>query len=226
MLKDLINLFFPLVCNHCKALLSDNEHFLCTDCRHQLPVTNFHFNNDNSFEKVLYGRIKIENGTALLRFEKQGMVQHLIHQLKYGINEMVGQFFGEWLGAELSSLKNYNNIAVVIPVPLHPKKLKKRGYNQVEKFGKTLAKALNAKYEDTVLVKVNASLASQATKKRLERWEYNNELFDTINIEKLNNKHILLVDDIITTGNTLEACCLQLQKAANIKISIACMAIA
>lgn len=225
-LKGFINIFFPLVCNACKKLLSDNENFICTDCRHKLPVTNFHQNNDKSIENVLYGRVAVENGTALLRFEKQGTVQYLIHQLKYGGNEKVGEFFGKWLGAELNNLENYNNIDMVIPVPLHPKKLKKRGYNQVEKFGKEIANALQTHYVDDVLIKVSASLKSQATKKRLERWQLDHELFDVNNIEQLNNKHILLVDDIITTGNTLESCCIQLQKAKNIKISIACMAIA
>jgi len=225
-IRDFINVFFPSVCNACKNLLSDNEDFICTDCRHKLPITDFHFNNDKSIDNVLYGRVAIEKGTALLRFEKQGTVQYLIHQLKYGGNEKVGEFFGKWIGTELKTIKSYNDIDIVIPVPLHPKKLKKRGFNQVEKFGKEIAYALQAEFVDDILIKISGSSKSQASKKRLERWQLNNELFSTKNIEKLNNKHILLVDDIITTGNTIESCCIQLQKANNIKISIACMAIA
>jgi len=226
MINALKHLFFPEICNSCKLQLSDNEHFLCTSCRHHLPITNFHFDKDESVKKVFYGRSKIENGTALLRFEKKGRVQHLMHQLKYGKNETISSFFGDWLGEELKTIDAYNNIDVVIPVPLHPKKQKKRGYNQVTLFGQQIAKALSANYNDHVLTKIRSTSSSQASKKRLERWQFNNEQFSTTNIDQLNGKHILLVDDIITTGNTLEACILELNKAENIKISIAVMAIA
>lgn len=226
MLTNLLNIFFPPVCNHCKNTLTDHESFLCISCRHLLPVTNFHFKNDFTVKNVLYGRANIQSGTALLRFSKHGIVQHLLHQLKYGKNQEVGMFLGSWLGEELKSIKDYSTIDVVIPVPLHPKKLKKRGYNQVAKFGEQIAVKLEANYDDNTLIKTSVNKASQASKKRIDRWYNNKELFDIVNVEHLENKHILLVDDVITTGNTIEACCLQLQKAKNIKISIACMAIA
>nr|HMQ45179.1 phosphoribosyltransferase family protein [Mariniflexile sp.] len=116
-------------------------------------------------------------------------------------------------------------IDVVIPVPLHKKKLRKRGYNQVAKFGQQLAKALDAEYNDKVLVKVT-NTASQTTKQRFTRWINNDELFAIVNMGAIENKHLLLVDDLITTGATLEACITVLNKAKNIKISIATMAIA
>jgi len=124
------------------------------DCRHDLPITNFHFDNNDSVAKVLYGRAKIENGTALFRFEKKGNVQRLIHNLKYKDHEHIGFVLGNWLGGELKTLESYKNIDVVIPVPLHKNKLKKRGYNQVALFGQQVAEALNADYLDDVLVKV------------------------------------------------------------------------
>lgn len=226
-INTLINLFFPLVCSVCKNQLSDNEHFICVDCRHHLPTTNFHLDNNPFVEKVFYGRAKIEAATALLRFEKKGIVQQLLHQLKYGKNQEVSNFFGLWLGEELKTTQHYkNNIDLVIPVPLHPKKLKKRGYNQVTKFGQNIAKALDTEYNDQLLIKVTKSNRSQATKSRLERWQLNNEAFAITKPQLLQNRHILLVDDVITTGNTLEACILELNKAENIKISIATMAIA
>ncbi|MGB6269498.1 MAG: phosphoribosyltransferase family protein [Olleya sp.] len=225
-IKTLVNLFFPEVCNACKNYLSDNEAFLCTGCRHDLPTTNFHLNNDPFVKNVFYGRAKLEAATALLRFEKKGMVQHLMHQLKYGNNEDVSSFFGDWLGEELKTSQDYNTIDLVIPVPLHPQKLKKRGYNQVSKFGQNIAEALQVDYTEDILIKITNTVKSQASKTRLERWQFNNETFSVTQLEKLNNKHILLVDDIITTGNTLEACILELNKANNIKISIATMAIA
>ena len=225
MLKSIVNLFFPKVCYACHNLLNDNEDTICMDCRHDLPITNFHFDNNDSVAKVLYGRAKIENGTALFRFEKKGNVQRLIHNLKYKDHEHIGFILGNWLGGELKTLESYKNIDVVIPVPLHKNKLKKRGYNQVALFGQQVAEALNADYLDDVLVKVT-NTKSQVNKKRLARWTNSDELFTLKNIEAIDNKHILVVDDIITTGATLEACISILNQAKNIKISIATMAIA
>lgn len=225
MLKSIINLFFPKVCYACHNLLNDNEDTICMDCRHDLPITNFHFDNNDSVAKVLYGRAKIENGTALFRFEKKGNVQRLIHNLKYKDHEHIGFVLGNWLGGELKTLESYKNIDVVIPVPLHKNKLKKRGYNQVALFGQQVAEALNVDYLDDVLVKVT-NTKSQVNKKRLARWTNSDELFTLKNIEAIDNKHILVVDDIITTGATLEACISVLNQAKNIKISIATMAIA
>lgn len=225
MIYSLANLFFPKVCYACLNLLSDNEKTICIDCRHHLPVTNFHFNNDNTVAKVLYGRAKVKNATALFRFEKKGMVQQLIHGLKYKGYEHVGFFLGNWLGGELKNIASYKSIDVVIPVPLHKKKVKKRGYNQVAKFGQQIAEALKVDYNADVLLKIT-NTKSQVNKKRLARWHNSDELFTLVNSKSIENKHILLVDDIITTGATLEACIAVLNQAKNIKISIATMAIA
>ena len=225
MLKPIVDLLFPKVCYACLNLLNDNEETICVDCRHDLPITNFHFDNDDSVAKVLYGRAKIENGTALFRFEKKGLVQQLIHGLKYKGYETIGYSLGNWLGGELKDLDGYKSVDIVIPVPLHKNKLKKRGYNQVAKFGQQIAVALNARYEDNVLVKIT-NTTSQTTKNRLTRWNNTDELFTMKNADTIENKHVLLVDDLITTGATLEACISVLSKAKNVKISIATMAIA
>ncbi|MCF7559878.1 ComF family protein [Sabulilitoribacter multivorans] len=225
MIKPVVNLFFPKVCYACHSLLDDNEETICLDCRHDLPVTNFHFDNNDSVAKVLYGRAKIEQGTALFRFEKKGIVQQLIHNLKYRGHEEIGFVLGNWLGNELNTVESYKPIDVVIPVPLHKNKLKKRGYNQVAKFGEQIAKALNAAYLEDVLVKIT-NTKSQTNKGRFMRWTNNEELFALKNMDAIENKHILLVDDIITTGATLEACIGVLNHAKNIKISVATMAIA
>lgn len=225
MIKPIIDLLFPKVCYACFNLLNDNEETICVNCRHDLPVTNFHFDDDNSVKKVLYGRAEIENGTALFRFEKKGLVQQLIHGLKYKGYETIGYSLGNWLGGELKDLANYKSVDMVIPVPLHKNKLKKRGYNQVTKFGQQIAEALEADYVNDVLIKVTNN-QSQTIKNRLARWNNTDELFAIKNPEPLENKHILLVDDIITTGATLEACITVLNYAKNIKISIATIAIA
>lgn len=225
MLGSIIDLLFPKVCFACNKLLHDNEHYACTNCRHELPVTNFHFNNDDSVKKVLYGRVQVELATALLRFEKKGVTQNLLHNLKYKGYEDIGHFLGAWLGAELKTLPTYQTIDMVIPVPLHKKKQHKRGFNQVTKFGQAIAKNLDAKYVDDVLIKTS-NTSSQVTKNRWTRWLSNTEIFQAVNTDKIQNKHILIVDDIITTGATLEACANILRKSSTIKISIATMAIA
>ncbi len=224
MIKNLLNLFFPKVCESCNGILGDNEQVVCTSCRHHLPVTNFHFENSETVKKTVYGRVKLENATALFHFSKKGMVQQLLHNLKYRGHEQIGSFLGQWLGQELSTLDAYGAIDVVIPVPLHRSKLRKRGYNQVAKFGKEIAKALNAEYNESVLIKTK-STKTQVFKKRLLRWN-DKALFDISENQSLKGKHILLVDDIITTGATVEACALVLLKIDNITLSVATMAIA
>ncbi|MGJ8548141.1 ComF family protein [Winogradskyella wichelsiae] len=224
-MKNLLNLFFPVICEACNNVLGDNEVVLCTSCRHHLPVTNFHFDNNDMVKKTVYGRVKLENATALLHFSKKGIVQQIIHNLKYRGHEDIGDFFGKWLGAELATLDVYKKIDVVIPVPLYKSKLRKRGYNQVAKFSQEIAKALNAEYNDTVLVKIK-STKTQVFKARITRWKDDGALFDISENKSLIGKHILLVDDIITTGATVEACATVLLKIDNIKLSLATLAIA
>ncbi len=225
MFKDLLNLFFPEVCEACHHMLSDGEIVICTECRHELPITNYHFDNSEKVKKVLYGRVKLENATALFHFTKKGIVQRLLHNLKYRGHEQISEFLGVWLGEELKVCKAYNDVDVVIPVPLNKKRLRKRGYNQVSKFGKAIAKALNATYNDSVLVKIGTS-KTQVFKSRLKRLIASESVFSITEDQSLKNKHILLVDDIITTGATIEACANELLKIEGVKISLATMAIA
>ena len=221
----MLNLFFPPVCEGCKSLLSDNELLICSACRHELPVTNFHFDDNEAVKKVLYGRVDLQLATALLHFSKKGIVQELLHNLKYRGHEEIGVFFGKWLGAELSGLKDYESIDVVVPVPLHRSKLRKRGYNQVAKFGQEIAKALEVDYNDKTLVRQFAT-KTQVFKSRLMRSDDAKPRFQISEKQRLIGMHILLVDDIITTGATIEACCNVLQEIKDVKISVATMAIA
>lgn len=225
MLKSLIHLFFPEACKACGDELHAGERLLCTSCHIQMPLTDFHTYNDNSIKKVFYGRIKIENATALFYFEKRGPVQELMHNLKYRGTASVSSYLGNWLGEELKGLQSYSNVDVIIPVPIHPKKKKVRGYNQVEGFAKALGLHLDATYVDSILLK-SKNTKTQVFKGRFTRSDETLKAFYIQNYKKLAGKHILLCDDILTTGATLEACALQLFKIPNIKLSIAVMAIA
>uniref|UniRef100_UPI004049637A ComF family protein n=1 Tax=Gelidibacter sp. TaxID=2018083 RepID=UPI004049637A len=216
---------FPKVCYGCHSFLNDNEQHICTQCRHELPLTNFNTLENNAVEKLLYGRVPIEQATALLWFKKKGIVQHLLHNLKYKGHEDIGLFLGEWLGEELSELKTFQNIDVVVPVPLHKSRQRKRGYNQVHTFAKAIADKLQVEVNTSVLQKTKAT-ETQVFKDRLKRWNDDNTIFSVSNTNDFKGKHILLVDDVITTGATIEACSNALLKIEGIKISVVTMAIA
>lgn len=224
MLRDLAYLFFPIHCAACDSPLYKNEKLLCTSCRHELPLGNFHNVNAKKIEKVFYGRVKIENATSLFVFHKDGLVQNLLHNLKYRGQEGIGVELGKWLGQELQQSTKYQDIDVVIPVPLHKKRMRERGYNQVEKFGIEIAKTLNAEYINCVLKKISYN-KKQSKHERRNRWGNTVETFGTQKESLLINKHILLVDDIVTTGATIESCINVLKSIPGIKISIATMAI-
>ncbi|MBE16615.1 MAG: ComF family protein [Dokdonia sp.] len=225
MLSALKNLFFPTLCAACQDTLGGGENIICTNCRHQLPETQFHRYNDKAVQKVFYGRLPITQGTALFYFEKKGPVQQLLHRLKYKGQKNISEFLGDWLGEELAQDHLYTTIDVVIPVPLHPKKKRSRGYNQVTGFAKALSSHLECSFRDDVLLK-SKNTKTQVFKGRMTR---SDEVFEAFYIRpdtNLSGKHILLVDDILTTGATLEACGLELLKIPNVELSIATMAIA
>ncbi len=224
MLRDLVYLFYPTYCAACDSALYKNERLLCTSCRHELPLGNFHNVNAKKIKKVFYGRIKIENASSLFVFHKDSLVQNLIHNLKYRGQEKIGIELGKWLGEELKQSNDYKDIEFVIPVPLHKKRLRERGFNQVAKFGIEIAKMLNAQYTDSVLKK-KAYHQKQSKRGKLSRWTNTSETFNIQNESLLRDKHILLVDDIVTTGATIEACVHVLKSIPGIKISIATMAI-
>jgi ComF family protein len=225
MLKSILNLFFPPICTGCKALLLANENIICTTCRHEIPLTNHHLLKENEAFKKFYGRIDIVHASALFYFHKKGIVQELIHNLKYRGHEEIGVLIGEWYIEDLKKIKSLENADAIIPVPLHPKKLRSRGYNQVTQFGKTLSKGLNIRYEDHILIRTKHT-KTQSKKTLLGRTENIESLFDVKFSEKDHQKHFIIIDDIITTGSTLEACCRALLKIPEVKISIICMAMA
>lgn len=224
MFHDFLDLLYPRICVTCDAPLLRHEKLLCTGCLHELPIADFHLEKKNPVEKIFTGRIPLENAVSLLLFEKKGMVQTLIHNLKYKGHEEIGEFLGGWLGSELNKLPAFEDISAVLPVPLHKSKLKKRGYNQVTKFGEEIAKALKVPFLDDVLLKVSAS-QTQTVKKRIARWGKMEESFVLQKPEAVENSHILLVDDLVTTGATLEACAHKLLEVPNVRLSFATMAV-
>lgn len=190
-----------------------------------MPLTQHHLNPENDAYKKFYGRIPVEHVSALVYFHKKGIVQELIHSLKYRGQEAIGTVFGEWYAEELKNIPVLRTVNTIIPVPLHPKKLRERGYNQVTEFGNALAKSLQIPISNSILFRQVYS-KTQSQKNRLGRTEGIDTIFDVSFDEKDHNKHFLLIDDVITTGATLEVCAKALLKIPGTKISIVCMAMA
>ena len=223
-LQHLFNLFYPDTCVCCDQYLLDQEKIICIECRLDLPFIETGNSTYNPLLETLKGKVIVEEGTSFLYYHPVGKVKKLIHQLKYKNNQKVGIFLGEWLGQKLLETKAYNSIDYIIPVPLHKDKLRLRGYNQLTKFGETLSSILNIKYLEGVLIR-NTMAKTQTLKKRLDRFKSLVNNFSLINADLLKNKHVLLIDDVVTTGATLEACCNELLKVEGMKISIVTIAL-
>jgi len=224
-LTDFFHLFYPSVCASCGEKLLNQEKVICTRCLADIPKTNFHSYSDNPVNQLFWGRAKIENATALFRFQKGSRFQELLHLLKYKGRQDVGEELGRQLGFELKKSDLYKNIHYVIPVPLHPKRQKKRGYNQAECIARGIAESMEITIETENLIR-NTATETQTKKSRIERWQNVESIFTVKNPARLQNKEILLVDDVVTTGATLEACAQAILKTNGIKVSIAALATA
>jgi ComF family protein len=220
---DFIQLLYPLSCGACGSPLEKNEKTICTACLSFLPVTNFHLYEDNPVAQIFWGRIHLEAATALLYFHKKGRTQYLLHNLKYNNRQDIGIMLGQILGNKIKDIKPYNSIDYIVPVPLHPKKIKQRGYNQSECFAIGLSSVLEKPVNLDVLVR-STETQTQTNKSRNERWQNVSEAFSLQYKNYYDGKHFLIVDDVITTGSTIEACANVLLKIPEIKISVAAIA--
>jgi ComF family protein len=223
MFTSLINLFFPRACAGCNSFLLSDEKVICTSCRHEIPLTNHHKTKNNEAFTKFYGRVDVKFAAALFYFHKKGIVQEMIHKLKYKGHQEIGEAIGNWYAEELKSIEELTDVDYIIPIPLHKKRLKERGYNQVTTFGESLSKNLNIKYNDIILVR-NVYSKTQTKKTFLGRSEVVERIFGVQFDESHHNKHFLLIDDVITTGSTLEACSRELLEIPGSKVSIVCMA--
>lgn len=222
-LADFIALLFPDLCRACGTALVTGEHLICTDCQYHLPYTNFHLQADNIVAKQFWGKLPIAAAYSMLYFTKGGKVQQLMHQLKYKNQPQVGNLLGSLASGQLQSSTIFAQVDFIIPVPLHKSRLRKRGYNQSSHFAEGLAERLSAKLITDNLIRVKAT-KTQTKKSRTERAENMQSVFGLKNPDQLTGKNILLVDDIMTTGATLEACGAVLLQVPDVKLFIATIA--
>lgn len=217
--SDFVSLFFPEYCLGCSGGLVKGEEILCTTCLTNLPRTDHFDMDDNPLKGKFIGRIPVKAAWAFLRFRKTGIVQHLLHQLKYNNQPEVGIRLGKLFGSEMKS-KDFD---LIVPLPLHFSRQRSRGYNQSAKIAEGLSESLQVPFSSAVCSRLKKT-ESQTTRTRLERWENVDDAFLVNDKKAILGKRILLVDDVITTGATIEACGHQLIKAGCRDLSIACIA--
>ena len=221
--EDFISLFFPRFCLACAGPMVKGEDILCTHCITELPKTHYHLLTENQIKNKFAGRLPIQYGWAFLKFRKRGIVQHLLHQLKYNQHPEVGVRLGQAYGWELAQFGFDCQFDLIIPVPLHESRKRQRGYNQSAKFAEGLSQAMNVPWDETVSIRIQSS-ETQTHKSKAERWENVKDVFSVDARSKVEDKRILLVDDAITTGATLEACGHHLVSCGCSQLSVACLA--
>ncbi|EAY25116.1 ComF family protein [Microscilla marina] len=231
-LADFFSLIFPNYCLGCEAPLTKGEKQLCTRCLYDLPQTNYHLHKDNVLSQRFWGRVPIEYAFAYLKFSKGGKVQKILHELKYDHNQTIGEMVGNWYGqllidAALAKLdgKQEQIFDLILPVPLHKAKLRSRGYNQSDCFARGLSAITDIPWYANVLRR-NKATKTQTKKGRIDRWKNVDNIFEVLRPELVKGQHVLLVDDVVTTGATLEACANSLLKVGTAKVSVATIAVA
>lgn len=222
--QDFIQLLFPSYCAGCDRVLVKGESGLCISCQTNLPRLQQHDFRENRLEKKFWGRADIRSATAFLNMSGKSLVRRIIHDLKYNNNKNVGITLGKMFGSELAKSRDMSTFDFIIPVPLHQKKQFQRGYNQCDYIAAGMSEAMNIPVCKNHLIRIRYNI-SQTKNTKYKRWENVEGIFTVINEQDLENKSILLVDDIITTGSTIEACAVELNKVKGLSLSIAAIAI-
>jgi ComF family protein len=222
-IEDGLHLFYPHLCTGCGTDLLEKKNLLCYQCIVDLPKTHFENIKDNPVEKLFYGRLNIESAYSEFYFSKGHTLQHLIHELKYKGNTDIGYYLGELIGHSLMNSNRFSSIDIIIPLPMYRDKEIKRGYNQAAILSKGISNVLQIPVDEKSVSR-NKATATQTRKDRIERWLNVDQSFIINDCKDIKCKHILLVDDVITTGATLEACGNLILQIPNTQLSIATLA--
>ncbi|MEO8109001.1 MAG: ComF family protein [Ginsengibacter sp.] len=224
-LSPLAHFFYPHICIGCGSDVIESENFLCLDCINDLPHTGFALHAKNPVEKMFWGRIAISAGMGEFYFSKNSVIQNLIHELKYKGNRKAGMYLGNLVGESLAGSNRFSDVDMLVPLPLFPKKQFRRGYNQAEVLCEGIANVFNKPVLTKNVIRI-VHTETQTKKGRTERWENVEKSFAVKDAGALEGKHILLVDDVITTGATMEACGAEILKVNGTKLSVATLALA
>lgn len=223
-IDEFIHLIYPRLCPSCQRQLLVDERILCTHCVYYLPRTNYHKNNNHPLHRIFWGRVPVENASAYFFYEKGSSYGRILHQIKYHGQKELGSAMGYMFGSELKG-SAFSGTDIIVPIPLHPKKERKRGFNQSAVIAGGIAGALEKTVNDKVLTRIVEN-PTQTSKSRYERWENVMGIFRVTDPDAIENKHILLVDDVLTTGSTVEASAAALLEVSGVKVSIAVLAYA
>jgi ComF family protein len=222
-LDDFISLLFPRICFGCGNPLMRNEYIICTDCFIEIPRTDFHLRNDNPVARLFWGRCMIEKAAAMTYYTRDSRMRRLIHNLKYKGISQIGPELGRIYGNILKSADFFDGMDLIIPVPLHRSKERQRGYNQSYLISEGLSGVSGLPVNNGLLVRKIVT-KTQTRKSRYDRWTNVNDIFSINDNNAVAGKHILLVDDVITTGSTIEACADELLKCENVRVSVIALA--
>ncbi len=216
-------LIFPHTCSACSSDMLHTDAGVCSSCLHQLPLTGYHQQSGNAVEEIFWGRITLQHAAACCFFTKKSRVQSIMHQVKYKHRRDAAVQIGEFMGHQLLSASWLPEIDLLLPMPLHKKRLQQRGYNQAALLCEGMQSILKIPLLTTAISRRNETI-SQTSQQRSDRWENMQKVFEVSEPEKLSGKHVLLVDDVVTTGATLEAMGEQLLRVPELKLSIYCFA--
>jgi len=222
--ESFLHLLFPHICAGCGSDLLSEKSMLCLRCVDAMPETNFELHASNPVEKDFWGRLPLVNATAQFYFTKESLMQHLLHQFKYKGNKELGLQLGRMMGDQLQRSNRFN-VDALIPLPLFPAKERRRGFNQATLLCDGIAENMNIPVLDKIIIRPQHT-ETQTKKGRIERWKNMEGKFVLVKPEAICNKHVLLIDDVVTTGATLEACGNELLKAENVRLSIATLCVA
>jgi ComF family protein len=222
---DLLGLVLPRRCGACDRPLMRAEERLCLHCLHDLPRTRWHDDPGNRVEQLFWGRVELASATAFLFFSRSGRVQRMLHQLKYRGDRPLGVQLGRLMAMDLMASVRFGTVDTLVPVPLHPRKERMRGYNQSRALAEGMLEAWPVEAPPDLLLRAKKT-PSQTRRDRLARWHNVGDAFQVPRPEDLDGRHVLLIDDVITTGATLEACTVALQRAAKVKVSVLAVACA
>ena len=224
-LYSFLSLWFPRCCVVCGGSLAKGEECICTMCNINLPRTDYHLRKDNPVEKLFWGKFPLERATSFFFYRKGSDFRQVLHQLKYGGQKEIGAIMGRYMASELQASGFFHGVDVIIPIPLHKKKQQIRGYNQSEWIARGISAITSIPVETSGVVR-EKNTETQTRKSLFERWENVDGIFHLVTPEFFVGKHILIIDDVLTTGATTVACASAFEKADRVRISVLTLAMA